>query len=128
MGGLFVADTLHINCLGQNVVQETQTDTDGDGCSDVQEAGLDAVPGGLRDFTNPWDFYDVNGDGVIDLPNDILGVIQHYSPQGAAPYDVLFDRGPSPGPNPWNMTAPDGVIDLPNDILGVIMQFEHSCQ
>ena len=66
-------------------------------------------------------------DGVIDLPNDILGVILHYSPQGQPPYDVNFDRGPSSGPNPWNMTAPDGVIDLPNDILGVILQFNHRC-
>ncbi len=65
--------------------------------------------------------------GVIDLPNDILGVIQHFSPSGAAPYDVQFDRGVSGGPNPWNMTAPDGVIDLPNDILGVILQFNHNC-
>ena len=39
-----------------------------------------------------------------------------------------FDRGPSTGPDPWNMTAPDGVIDLTNDILGVIQQYQHSCQ
>ncbi len=66
-------------------------------------------------------------DGIIDLPNDVLGVIQHFAPSGAAPYDVRFDRGPSSGPNTWNMTAPDGVIDLPNDILGIILQFNHSC-
>lgn len=110
-------------------------DTDGDGCSDQRENGPDETLGGLRDFLNPWDFYDVLGPGavlpldqIIDLPNDILGVIQHFSPSGAAPYDVQFDRGVSSGPNPWNMTAPDGVIDLPNDILGVILQFQHSCQ
>ena len=40
---------------------------------------------------------------------------------------MRHNRGPSAGPNPWNMTAPDGVIDLPNDILGVILQFGHSC-
>lgn len=83
---------------------------------------------------NPWDFYDVAGpdggpkDQFIDPPNDILGVIQHFAPTGAPPYSVQFDRGPSAGPNPWNMTAPDGVIDLGNDILGVIFQFQHSCQ
>ncbi|MCH7578878.1 MAG: S8 family serine peptidase [Chloroflexi bacterium] len=109
-------------------------DTDGDGCVDIREDGSDATLGGLRDYLNPYDFYDVLGGGggppdqIIDLPNDILGVIQRFSPQGAAPYDVLFDRGASSGPNPWNMTAPDGVIDLPNDILGVIQQFGHSCQ
>ena len=109
-------------------------DTDDDGCNDGQEVGADETLGGRRDPTNPWDYYDVLGpgaalptDGVIDLPNDILGVIQHFSPHGQPPYDVQFDRGVSSGPNPWNMTAPDGVIDLPNDVLGVILQFNHNC-
>ena len=111
------------------------TDTDGDGCSDQRENGTDERLGGMRDWQNPNDFYDVYGpgqspgpDGVIDLPNDVLGVLQHFSPDGAGSYDVVFDRGPSTGPDPWNMTAPDTVIDLPNDILGVIMQFSHRCQ
>ncbi len=100
-------------------------DTDGDGCPDVRENGLDETLGGLRDYQNPWDWYDVNQDGVIDLLNDILGVIQHYETSGnqLPPYDVLYDRGPTAGPNSWNMTAPDGVIDLLNDILGVILQY-----
>jgi septum formation topological specificity factor MinE len=92
------------------------------------------MTGGLRDYLNPWDFYDVLGPGqtlpkdkVIDLANDILSVIAHYSPTGAPPYDVNFDRGYSPGPNPWNITGPDGVIDLANDILGVINQYLHNC-
>ncbi len=110
-------------------------DTDGDGCSDIRENRSDETVGGLRDWQNPHDFYDVLGldggppDQIVDLPNDILGVILHYSPLGTEPeYDVIFDRGPSAGPNPWNMTAPDGVIDLPNDILGVILQFNHDCR
>ena len=111
-------------------------DTDGDGCTDQQENGPDETLGGQRDFLNPWDFYDVLGPGaalpldqVIDLPNDILGVIQHFAPLGTEPeYDVQFDRGPRLTGPVWNMTAPDGVIDLPNDILGVITQFNHSCQ
>ena len=114
--------------------QPDSGDTDGDGCSDQRENGPDETLGGLRDYKNRWDFYDVLGpgaalpiDGVVDLANDILGVIQRYAPSGAPPYDVQFDRGPSSGPNPWNMTAPDGVIDLPNDILGVILQFNHRC-
>ncbi len=111
-------------------------DTDEDGCGDGQELGLDEAQGGLRDPKNAYDFYDVLGpgaalpvDGIIDLPNDILGVIQHYAPTGTEPrYDVNFDRGPRLTGPVWNMTAPDGVIDLPNDILGVIRQFNHSCQ
>ncbi len=108
---------------------------DDDGCSDSQENGLDETLGGLRDPLSPHDFYDVAGggggppDGIVDLSNDIFGVIQHYAPTGTEPqYDVNFDRGPSAGPNVWNMTAPDGVIDLTNDILGVIQQYQHSCQ
>ncbi len=110
-------------------------DTDGDGCPDNRENGTDPAKGGLRDMFDPWDFYDVLGpgaalpaDGIVDLPNDILGVIQHFSPDGAAPYDANFDRGPQIGANAWNMSAPDGVIDLPNDILGVIQQFNHDCR
>jgi hypothetical protein len=116
-------------------IQPEPADTDDDGCSDQRETGPDEAQGGLRDFTNPYDFYDVLGpgaalptDGVIDLPNDISGVIQHFSSTGAGPYDVQFDRGPSAGLNPWNMTPPDGVIDVPNDILGAILQFNHDCR
>ena len=112
-------------------------DSDGDGCSDKRENGPDETQGGQRDWQNPNDFYDVAGspgppqngapDGVVDLPNDILGVIQHH-PAGTLGYDVQFDRGPWTGPNSWNDTqGPDGVIDLPNDILGVILQFNHRC-
>ena len=109
-------------------------DTDGDGCTDQQENGLDEELGGRRDYLNPWDFYDVGmggglpgKDGVIDLPNDILGVIQHFSPSGGPPYDVQYDRGPAFGGESWDMGPPDGVIDLPNDLLGVILQFNHRC-
>ena len=116
------------------VVPDCNPDTDGDGCGDSTEKGPDETLGGLRDFQNPYDFYDVLGpgaalptDGVIDLPNDILGVIQHH-PAGTFGYDAQFDRGTWTGVNSWNDTqGPDGVIDLPNDILGVIMQFNHRC-
>jgi hypothetical protein len=35
------------------------TDTDGDGCTDAEESGLDHLRGGDRDMNNPWDFFDV---------------------------------------------------------------------
>ena len=123
---------LTIECLGLL----EPGDTDGDGCSDRRELGDDQTLGGRRDYQNPWDFYDVAGGGggppdqIVDLPNDILGVIQHYAPLGTEPrYDAAFDRGPKvPGEEAWDLTAPDGVIDLAHDILGVIRQFNHSCQ
>ena len=120
---------LTIECLGL----PEPGDTDGDGCSDQQEFGNDERMGGQRDYLNPWDYYDVVGpaggppDGRIDLPNDILGVLLHFSPSGAPPYDVQFDRGHRDGKTLWSMTAPDGVIDLPVDVLGVIYQFGHNC-
>ncbi|MCH8064781.1 MAG: hypothetical protein IIC90_03000 [Chloroflexi bacterium] len=115
--------------------QPFKGDTDGDGCADVREnlPKAQAANGGGRDYLNPWDFYDVASisgptpDGVIDQLFDLMGVIDHFSPTGAPPYDVHFDRGPSSGPNPWNMTAPDGVIDLLNDVLGVLLQVGHDC-
>ncbi len=67
-------------------------------------------------------------DGVIHLPNDILGVIQHQGSAPGPPYDVQYDRGPWTGANSWNGTgSPDGVIDLPNDTMGVIAPFDSSC-
>ena len=114
------AGPLTINCTDAALAS---VDTDGDGCTDLQELGPNEYSGGQRDPHNPWDFYDTNGDGVIDLTNDIFGVILAYEN-----YDVIYDRGPSAGPNAWNLTAPDGVIDLTNDILGVIQQYQHNCR
>ena len=129
---------IQVNCAEKPTKQPEPGDTDGDGCSDQRENGPDETLGGQRDWQNPHDFYDVAGspgppqngapDGIIDLPNDILGVIKHH-PAGDLGYDAQFDRGPWTGPNSWNDTqGPDGVIDLPNDILGVLLQFNHNCQ
>jgi hypothetical protein len=108
--------------------QTGPADTDGDGCSDAKENGTNAALGGDRDWLNPNDFYDVNGDKVIDLANDILGVIGHIGSEPGPPYDVLYDRGPWTGTNSWNgTTAPDGVIDSPNDVMGVLGQHGHDC-
>ena len=104
-------------------------DQDGDGCQDKFEVGDDETKGGLRDPQDAYDYYDVSipKDGVIDLPNDILGVISHFGVAPGPPYDDYYDRGPTTGPNVWNMTEPDDTIDLPNDILGVQAQFQHNC-
>ncbi len=58
---------------------------------------------------------DTNGDGIVDLLNDILGIIQHYAPSGAPPYDPAFDIND------------DGAIDLLLDILGAITQYQVPC-
>ncbi len=56
--------------------------------------------------------YDVNGDGQVDLANDILGVIQRFNTKwGDDNYALVYD------------VDGGGVIDLANDILGTIMAF-----
>ena len=103
-------------------------DTDVDGIPDSREL-LDETKCGRRDPYNPYDYYDVSipRDGVIDLPNDILGVILHFATGGYPPGDENWDRPPvmtgAGLGSTWNRGSPDGVIDLPNDILGVILQF-----
>ena len=60
-------------------------------------------------------------DDIVDLANDILGVITAFSdgPDPAQPFE------------PWDNARfdlnGDGVIDLPNDILGVIQHFLMEC-
>ncbi len=104
-------------------------DTDGDGCSDGAELGDDERRGGLRDPLNPWDFYDTNGDGTVDVPNDLLPVISMYLlSEGDEGYDARFDRGPLVGLYIWNRAGPDGTIDVPNDLLPAISQYLHTCQ
>jgi len=57
-----------------------------------------------------------NGDGVVDLANDILGVI------------IRFQMTPlDPDWSPAFDINSDGFIDLANDILGTILQFQLPC-
>ena len=103
-------------------------DQDDDGVPTEREL-QDDIACGRRDPYNKNDYYDVSipRDGVIDLPNDILGVILHFAPGGYPPGDENWDRPPVMAGvglgSTWNRGSPDGVIDLPNDILGVILQF-----
>ena len=103
-------------------------DQDDDGVPAERELQHDSVCGRCDPY-NKYDYYDVSipRDGVIDLPNVILGVILHFAPGGYDAGDENWDRptvmvGAGTG-STWNRGSPDGVIDLPNDILGVILQF-----
>jgi len=101
-------------------------DTDGDGCRNNEEFGTDPRFGGQRNPLDPWDFHDVNGDGVITLFDDILAVIGGF---GTVGNDPTLDRSPAPAAaQPWRQGPPDGMIDVANDILGIASQFGHHCQ
>lgn len=114
-------------------------DPDMDGCTtgaEVQTAPGSEVSGGLRDPLNEWDYFDVNGDRHIDVPNDILPVILAYQqgpldPGGQGPnYSATKDRGPAIAGAlfAWQRTGPDGHIDVVNDLLPIILQYLHSCK
>ncbi|OGO50336.1 MAG: hypothetical protein A2148_06640 [Chloroflexi bacterium RBG_16_68_14] len=103
-------------------------DTDGDGCSDYEELGDDAMKGGKRDPFNRHDFYDFSGNKYIDAPNDILQVMLRYTANPVLPYSAAADRGSTLGPSAWNRKGPDGRIDAPNDIIGVKFQYQHDCR
>ncbi|MDP3768751.1 MAG: flexitail domain-containing putative surface protein [Dehalococcoidia bacterium] len=114
-----------------------QVDSDGDGCPDQAELGPDETLGGRRDPTNPWDFYDVDGDGVVDVFNDLFAVaFAHGQVPGDGLYSTGKDRSPPPSaatepdPNkrePWDLRAPDGSVDLFTDIFGLAAQVGHTC-
>ncbi|OGO52082.1 MAG: hypothetical protein A2148_09595 [Chloroflexi bacterium RBG_16_68_14] len=101
-------------------------DTDGDGCTDVRELQTIAARGGVRDPWNPYDFFDVNGDGVVS-GGDVLGVGLRYSANPVLPYDVEADVGSLYGPFTWSRSQPNGVIDAANDITAAKFQFGHLC-
>ncbi|MDP3767648.1 MAG: flexitail domain-containing putative surface protein, partial [Dehalococcoidia bacterium] len=104
-------------------------DSDLDGCTDAQEAGLDEELGGLRNPKNPWDYYDVDGNRDIDLFLDFYGVAGAYGEGPGGPnYTAAKDRSAPPfGGDPWDTGPPDGNIDLFVDIFGVAAQFGHNC-
>ena len=82
--------------------------------------GVSSLPGSssaTHELPTDWDplsatCFDVNGDGVVDLPNDILGVISRFNARwGDDNYALVYD------------VTGGGVIDLPNDVLGVILAY-----
>ena len=126
-------------------------DSDGDGCTDAQEAGPKESAGGRRDPLSFWDFYDVYtslpplrdraitvgdigavvarfGAFVEPPPTEELALTQALTlPPPAPAYHAAFDRGgPLPGQNLWNLQPPDGSINIV-DIGAVVAQFGHRC-
>jgi hypothetical protein len=112
-------------------------DSDGDGCTDYEELGGDPALGGGRDPLNPWDFFDVTGDKLIDL-GDAFGVLAKFgshpsNPPGAPLYDAAYDRstptGGYPGPTPWLTEDPaiEGTGVELNEVFWSLASFGHSC-
>jgi hypothetical protein len=109
-------------------------DSDGDGCSDTQEAGPLPSMGGDRDPLDFWDFFDVTGPGgirdkAIDL-QDTLAILEKFGRQPGQPgYDPALDRMVSDALKPWRTAQASGAavgIDL-QDALINLQSFGHNC-
>lgn len=103
------------------------SDTDKDGCRDGAELGKNPKEGGLRDPTNPYDFFDVNHDGKVAV-TDILLVARAYRDSSGQEYHPSKDRGPLvPGASySWERTGPDGKVTT-DDVFAAASQYGHSC-
>jgi len=129
------SNPLYIDIGGNAAYDPSDFDSDRDGCTNQQEMGPNQELGGRRSPSNPWDFYDIDGNGVVDLFIDIFGVANAFGddadsdPPGEPDgYDPALDRSaPPPGMDVWDMGPPNGTIDLFNDIFGVAFQFGHDC-
>jgi Tol biopolymer transport system component len=125
--------------------QSIPVDSDQDSCTDGAEfirIPESQVFGGHRDKSNFWDFFDTPDASNVRDRNvsglDFFRVLQRVGatgdpqtdplsvPSPAPTYHTAFDRGPSSGPNPWNLTAADGAI-TGQDFFAVLAQFGHSC-
>src|SRR5207253_7425630 len=121
-----------------NGTNRCTVDTDGDGCSDGEEAGTDQLRGGLRDGLSPWDFFDVpvpalsaaNRSGTRSKTvtiADIISILYYVGTRDGGPangngvdYDTdlngngikdgrEYDRVPSPDARkPWRSGRPNG--------------------
>jgi hypothetical protein len=122
---LFDCATGLTNFDGDALSDACDTDDDNDSCSDVEEQGPDEAFGGLRNPLNPWDFFDVTADGLVDF-SDSLDVLSYFGDAGAAatPGD-LRDRDVG-GPNGWNLVESNTGVDF-TDVLNTLLSFGHSC-
>ncbi len=148
----------HTTQGNQVIVEDFGTDdTDGDGCTDLQETGGDLMLGGQRNPHDPYDFYDVpvpaiadptpNGarNAVVDI-GDVLAVLFYAFADDNGPpnsngvdYDSMKGScsiNNVPGQEEglcYDRTAVFPLSGAPNgaidigDVLAVLGQFTHDC-
>jgi len=126
LGGTPTGGSAAFSLMAARQSSDFSRDTDGDGCTDAEELDDDV----LRDPFNRWDFYDTNGDTVVDVQNDFYPLLAKYGLTSLDPgYDEAFDRSESiAGSNLWNLKGPDGVIDLFGDLLHMASLLGTTCQ
>jgi hypothetical protein len=138
---VFLGDLKVLHCVDPSC----DADLDNDGCTDgheQQSAGGTQTSGGLRSPKIFWDFFDTpDSSNIRDKAvagTDFFRVLARFGATGdsmidplstpplAPAYHTAFDRGPSSGPNPWNLTQADGSI-TGTDFFAMLAQFGHSC-
>jgi hypothetical protein len=126
-----------LRCGDANCKAQANPDTDGDGCPDAREqqtAPGSELSGGLRDYQNPYDYFNPTHDGRNRV-DDILKVVQQYFkddndgnpglPPYMANYNPDTDRTPL-GPHVWNLGIGNGLQRV-DDILAIVKQYFHDC-
>jgi hypothetical protein len=116
--------TLVLQLAGAPNLAFALADTDGDGCADVHEqqtAPGSQMSGGLRDYLNPYDYFNPTNDG-LNRVDDILAVVGQY---GIDPGSASTDRSWL-GPDDWDLGAPDGLHRM-DDVLAIVKQYFHDC-
>jgi hypothetical protein len=128
-----------LRCGGANCKGIGIGDSDGDGCSDVKEqqtAPGSQLSGGVRDYLNPWDYFNPTHDH-LNRVDDILAVVNAYfhddvdGNPGLPPYPSGYnpdtDRAlPIGAPHVWSLQAPNG-MERVDDILNIVKQYFHDC-
>jgi hypothetical protein len=104
-------------------------DTDGDGCKEAREVGMNQSLGGRRDPLNPWDYF--NPEKIYtpytQTVADILRVVNQYNKNMGNPlYTAETDRTGIPNAYPWSLGPPNGTQTV-EDILAAVKQFGHNC-
>jgi hypothetical protein len=90
---------------GDTIPNGTDPDDDNDGCTDVQEQGLNPTQGGMRDPHNFWDLMDVftgsplARDGAVTA-GDIAGVVARFGANDGGPGTFNRNSNPLQAPNP----------------------------
>ena len=113
--------------------------TDADGCPDVKEqqtAPGSQTSGGLRDYLNPYDYFNPSGDGQNRVDDILLVVAQYFDddldgnpvlPPYSPGYNPDMDRTDDPGSSEaWDLLGPNGQQRV-DDILNIVKQYFHDC-
>jgi hypothetical protein len=115
-------ETLTIDCVDP---APYPTDTDDDGCPDMNEAGPSPMAGGQRNFLNPNDYFNPTGDGQNRIDDVVDVVNQYFVDEGEGGYTADTDRTLI-GPNAWNLGAPNGLQRI-DDVVNALSQYFHDC-